>query len=281
MRPEEDSHEASSMRCMEIRGGSRAVEEALVAPGLDEWVYSRPYESSRGGGDVHYLSLCGGGIVSRLILADISGHGSAVAEVAVALRSLMKKNINVKNQGRLVRDLNRQFAAIAQLDHFATAVVATYLATDRSLTICNAGHPRPLHRRVKDGVWAFLGATTAERGNLPWGLDDDSPYHQFSVPLGVGDVVLFYTDALIEAADSGGHQLGESGLIALASGLSESDQTHVGPALLEAIDAHRGGRDADDDVTLVVWRHNASGPKHPSIPEKLDTYAKVFGLKDY
>ena len=31
--------------------------------------------------------LCGGGIVSRLILADVAGHGLAVAEVAIALRS--------------------------------------------------------------------------------------------------------------------------------------------------------------------------------------------------
>ena len=136
---------------MEIRGGSRAVEGVLEAPGLDEWVSSRPHESSPGGGDVHYLSLCGGGIVSRLILADVSGRGSAVADVAVALRALMKKNINVKNQARLVRDLNRQFAEVAHLDHLATAVVATYLATDRSLTICNAGHPSPLRRRAEDG----------------------------------------------------------------------------------------------------------------------------------
>jgi len=271
-----------SMRCMEIRGGSRAVEEAFDAPGLDEWVYSRPHESSRGGGgDVHYLSLCGGGIVSRLILADISGHGSAVAEVAVALRSLLKKNINVKNQAHLVRDLNRQFAEVARIEQFATAVVATYLATVRTLTICNAGHPRPLRRRAEAGVWDYLGQTSGEVGNLPWGLDDDSPYHQYQVAFGVGDIVLFYTDALIEAADPSGRQLGEDGLLALARTLKDPDEVHVGQALIEAVTRHRGGLDAEDDVTLVAWRHNATGPRHPSIPEKIETYAKVFGLRDY
>ncbi len=281
MRPENGRQATDSMRCMEIRGGSRAVEESFDAPGLDEWVYSRPYESSPGGGDVHYLSVCGGGIVSRLILADISGHGSAVSEVAVALRSLMKKNINVKNQGRLVRDLNRQFAEVAKVDLFATAVVATYLATDRTLTICNAGHPRPLIRRAEGGVWDYLGQTSSQAGNLPWGLDDNSPYDQFQVNLGVGDLVLFYTDALIEAANPSGRQLGPEGLLGLARNLGDPEQTHVGQALIEAVTAYRGGLDAEDDVTLVTWRHNATGPRHPSIPEKLDTYAKVFGLKDY
>ena len=281
MRANEDRHLGVSMRCMEIRGGSFAVEERLDAPGLDGWVYSHPHESAPGGGDVHYLSLCGGGIVSRLILADVSGHGAAVADIAIALRALMKKNINVKNQTRLVRDLNRQFAAIAQLDHFATAVVATYLATDQTLTICNAGHPRPLMRRAATGVWEFLGATSAEPGNLPWGLDDESPYHQFTLKLELGDIILFYTDALVEAADPAGQLLGEDGLIALTRNLDATHQVDLGLALIDAIANHRGGREADDDTTLVVWRHNGTGPRHPSLPEKIDTYAKVFGLKHF
>ena len=276
-----ENHAARSMRCMEIRGGSFAVEEALAAPGLDEWVYSQPYESAPGGGDVHYLSLCGGGIVSRLILADVSGHGAAVSGIAEALRSLMKKNINVKNQHRLVNDLNRQFAAIAQLDHFATAVVATYLATKQTLTICNAGHPRPLIRRASTGDWEFLGQPDVEPGNLPWGLTDDSPYHQFTLTLEVGDTVLFYTDALVEAADSAGHLLGEAGLIALARGVNPTDPSEVGQAMLAGLGDYRGGLRADDDVTLVIWRHNATGPRHPLLAEKVETYAKVFGLKDY
>ena len=281
MRTDHHPDHPHSMRCMEIRGGSRAVEETFDAPGLDEWVFSQPYEAAQGGGDVHYFSLCGGGIVSRLILADISGHGAAVAEVAEGLRKLMKKNINVKNQARLVRDLNRQFATVAQTEHFATAVIATYLATDRTLTICNAGHPRPLYRRAADGRWEFLGPTEGEVGNLPWGLDDETPYHQFQQTLGVGDIVLFYTDALVEAADPSGRQLGEEGLLALASGLDHQDDVHVGHSLVEAVANHRGGHEADDDVTLVAWRHNASGPRHPSLAEKVDTYAKVFGLRDF
>ena len=272
--------EIDPMRCMEIRGGSRAVEESFAAPGLDEWIYSRPYQSSKGGGDVHYFSLCGGGIVSRLILADVSGHGSSVAKVAVALRLLIKRNINVKNQTQLVHDLNRQFAEVARMEQFATAVVATYLATDQTLTICNAGHPRPLMRRAEGG-WEFLGQDTSVIGNLPWGLDEETPYHQYQLSLGVGDIVLFYTDALVEAADPLGHQLGEGGLLSLVRTLGNLDQIHLGQALIEALKAHRGGLDPEDDITVVAWRHNGSGARHPSLTEKIDTYAKVFGLKGY
>src|SRR3954470_16546310 len=94
---------AYEMRCMEIRGGNRAVEEAVSTPGLDAWVYSRPYREAEGGGDVYYLSLCGGGVITRAVVADVSGHGAEVAGFSDALRVLMRKNINTKNQTRLVR----------------------------------------------------------------------------------------------------------------------------------------------------------------------------------
>jgi hypothetical protein len=273
--------EMTPMRCMEIRGGNLAVEELLDAPGLQEWVYSRPYKSAAGGGDVHYLSLCASGTISRLILADVSGHGDEVSGFAVALRSLMEKNINVKDQTRLVERLNRQFAEIAETQRFATAVVATYLTADRSLTICNAGHPRPLWRRAESDTWQFLGLVVGEVGNLPWGLDDETPYQQFSMHLGRGDLVLFYTDALIEAADPTGRQLGEEGLLTLARGVDAEEPWLAGRALLDAVAAHRGGREADDDVTIVAWHHNGNGPRDSAAREEFDAYAKMVEFGDF
>jgi sigma-B regulation protein RsbU (phosphoserine phosphatase) len=271
------------MQCMEIRGGSQAVEETVATPGLIAWLYSRPYEGDLTGGDVHYLSLCGGGVITRLIVADVSGHGMAVAEFSASLRAMMRKNINTKSQTRLVRALNRQFAAMAQLRRFATAVVATYLATQQRLTVCNAGHPRPIWFEAKSGKWALLDRSKGdgETGNLPLGLDDATQYSQFTVRLGRGDLVLFYTDALIEAADPSGRMLGEEGLLALVGRLDPSDPGRIGPALLEGIAAHRADQPADDDATLLIFRHDGGGPRRLTLGAKLDVYAKVFGLKDY
>src|SRR5262249_36785449 len=42
--------DAPAMRCMEIRGGSRAVAEAFTTPGLDAWLCSRPFEGAEHGG---------------------------------------------------------------------------------------------------------------------------------------------------------------------------------------------------------------------------------------
>ena len=77
-----------SMKCMEVWGGHQAVDQSLQMPGLKVWVYSRPYGKAIGGGDVYYLSFCASGRITRMLLADVSGHGETVSQVAVGLRDL-------------------------------------------------------------------------------------------------------------------------------------------------------------------------------------------------
>jgi serine phosphatase RsbU (regulator of sigma subunit) len=281
-----------SLKCMEIWGGNDAAQSAVSTPGLDVWVYSRPHHGAAQGGDVHYVSLCGGGVITRMIVADVSGHGESVAELSGVLRTLLRRNINRKNQARLVAALNQQFAAHARLGRFATAVVATYLADRDRLTVSNAGHPRPLWYRPESGQWSVLKPRDGRAGNdralspagaanLPLGIDDDTRYDEVELNLGPGDLVIFYTDALSEATDAAGQMLGEAGLLAIARNLDVRNPVGLGPALLEAIARYHGGMPADDDATLLVLHHNAGPSPRLTIPQKLDVYAKVFGLRPF
>lgn len=273
-----------AMQCMEIRGGQGAVEDELATPGLEVWVWSRPFEQAEQGGDIHYVSTCGGGVITRLIVADVSGHGREVAGLAGSLRKLMARSINSKSQTALVRGLNREFAALGEMSRFATAVAGTYLANRRRLTLCNAGHPRPLLYRAASRRWSLLDHETAESrpgtdGNMPLGLDDETRYAQFSVELGVGDLVALYTDALIESADPSGALLGEEGLRDLASEAPTDSARGFGRALLDALDRRAGGRPAEDDLTLIVLRHRGEGPRRVSLAETLGVMAKLVGLR--
>ena len=229
------------------------------------------------------MSLCGGGIITRLIVADVSGHGSEVAEFSDALRTLMRRNINSKSQKRLVQALNRQFTELVQLKRFATAVVATYLATTDRLAVCNAGHPRPLWFRAETQTWSLLTPeairSETKATNLPLGIDSDTNYEQVTIHLDAGDIVVIYTDALMEAMDPSRTMLGEGGLLEIARTLDRSTPSRLGILLLEGVDRHRSGEAPDDDVTVVVLHHNGGPPRKMGLGEKLDVYAKVFGLK--
>jgi hypothetical protein len=148
------------MQCMEVWGGSQLTARAVQLGGLDAWVYSEPYGQAQRGGDVYYASSCATGRISRLLLADVAGHGNSVASIAADLRTLMRRFVNRLDQTEFVRLLNQQFAALSREGTFATAIVTTFFAPSRRLNVCNAGHPRPLlyGRRVRasqHAAWDF------------------------------------------------------------------------------------------------------------------------------
>ncbi|HEV8001897.1 MAG TPA: PP2C family protein-serine/threonine phosphatase [Planctomycetaceae bacterium] len=281
-----------ALQCMEIIGGNRAIRQTIDAPGLKIWIDSRPL--GRGGGDVHYVSTCGAGYVTRLALADISGHGESVDRLAVALRKLMRKHINTLDQTRFARSLNRELAALDQSGRFATAVLATYFAPSRHLILCNAGHGRPLWYSTQHAQWQYLDLESAgdcqtlklskaryhlERlANLPLGILDPINYQQFAVELGHGDMVVLCTDAITECSDDAGEMLGETGLLALVRQLGSNDRSQIGERLVDAIEARRNGRTAADDQTLIVLEHSSTGPPRPSLGRTVRTLAKMIGL---
>ena len=150
------SADARTMSCMEVWGGSDAADAAVTLSGLDAWVYSRPYEQADAGGDVYYVSACATGRINRLLVADVSGHGQSVRDVALQLRDLMRRYVNYLDQSKFVLSMNKQFVECSAAGCFATAIVTTFFAATRTLSVCNAGHPPPLVWRNKARQWAHL-----------------------------------------------------------------------------------------------------------------------------
>lgn len=136
-------------------------------PGLNTWVYSRPHGMSAGGGDVHYLSSCASGRITRILLADVSGHGEKVADVAVVLNELMRDHVNLIRQSRLVHAINREFTDSDFTGKFATAVIGTYFSPMRSYEFCNAGHPPPLLYRADSEAWTLLDRVAVDYQEQP------------------------------------------------------------------------------------------------------------------
>jgi hypothetical protein len=277
---------AHTMQCMEVWGGNQPVDRGVVMAGLDAWVYSKPYGGAAGGGDVHYVSSCATGRITRLLVADVSGHGDAVSGVASALRGLMHRYVNYIEQTHFVRAMNEQFTTLAAAECFATAVVTSFFAPTGELSICNAGHPPPLVHRAKTGRWTTL--TPARRGaerapqrdragrsaapptgpadddgpaNTPLGILDLAEYDQFATRLSVSDMVLCYTDSLMECYDAKGQLLGVNGLLETLNAVPPEPAANLIPALLDALRARRPGNLDGDDVTVLLFRANGLAPR--------------------
>ncbi len=247
------------MQCTEVWGGNELVERGVIMTGLDAWVYSRPFEGDEEGGDIHYLSSCSTGRITRALIADVSGHGAVVSGTAKRLRTLMRRYINYVNQSRLVEGMNKEFAGLAQAGHFATAVVMTFWGPAREIEITNAGHPLPLLYRAAAGRWESLKGERQEGdglGDIPLGIDDVTTYSRMRMRLERGDLLLFYTDALIEAHRADGKMLGTEGLIAVLQSLDAGQPETLISRLVASVQASAGGAVLDDDTTLMLLRLN-------------------------
>ena len=267
--------EPHTMTCLEVWGGNQAVDNGVVMAGLDAWLYSRPFHDHAAGGDIYYVSSCAMGQLTRVLVADVSGHGEAVSDTANRLRALMRRYVNFIDQTRFVEGLNTEFSGLTEADGFATAVAATYFVPTDQLTVCNAGHPRPLWYRSRTRTWTLLSdaidkqpfaAAADGPANMPLGIAGPTHYEQFAVKLATGDLVVLYTDSLIEAKGADGRPLGEEGLLAMARQLDVADVAGFLRALLSSIERH--GELSADDVTVLILRPNGLKLR-ASLPSKL------------
>ncbi len=264
---------------MEIWGGNHAVDTGVAMPGIDAWVYSRPWRGDKAGGDVHYVSSCASGRIVRMLVADVSGHGENAAETADRLRQLMRRYVNHLDQRKFVADLSRQFGGLSNDGRFATAAVFTYFGPTGTLTISNAGHPPPLIYRAASKQWSFLVPSdkTADSSlaNLPLGVIDAPRYDALAAEIAVDDQVLCYTDSLIESSGPDGRMLGAAGLMKIVRSIDARDPSMFISSLLTAIESQAPGNLQGDDVTALLFRANGEAMRY-SVRERLSTYRRVL-----
>lgn len=274
---------------MEVWGGNTRTRTAVSMPGNDVHVVSEPWKGHNRGGDTYFMSNCLAGIITRFMLADVAGHGDGSGDLAVSLRSLMRKHINTADQTELARALNREFGELSSAGRFATALLATYFAPTDHLIVCSAGHPAPLWYRAGTRSWSLLRpdhpaarqrseAEVIGVPNLPLGILEPMHYAQFAIGLEPGDLVVLYTDALIEARAAGGPQLGEEGLLELCGARGIAEHGEPATALLGAVCA-QAGAELDDDATVLCIRHHAGDPPRTSIGERARALSRLIGLR--
>jgi len=272
------------MQCMEVWGGNVAVESGISVHGIDAWISSQPYHGDAGGGDIHYVSMCGAGRIARFVLADVAGHGDAVSGLALQLRTLMRRHVGTVDQTRFARALNRAFGRLSRDGIFATAALATYFAPTDQLITSLAGHPRPLWYQAATQRWSLLSHELSDGSNasqdVPLGIIHPTEYHQFAVTLGRGDLVVLYTDALIETGGPPSRSIGEAGLLRLAAEVGGTDPAGFGRGLIAAVDNKFGltGATRTDDLTVLVLHHNAADPPPMSVAHKLRMMARMMRL---
>ncbi len=115
------------------------------------------------------------------------------------------------NPAALLKIVNRQAYASSSEGRYATLFYGVFEESARILRYVKAGHNPPVVIR-RDGSTHCL-----EAGGGPVGLFADSEYREGSIKLETGDLVIAFTDGLIEATNQYGEEWGVQGILNAAA----------------------------------------------------------------
>jgi phosphoserine phosphatase RsbU/P len=248
------------LACAETWADNKRTTSLVELPGLTAWVHSVPVGPGHAGGDVHYVSVCPGCIVSRIALADVSGHGQAVAVFGEKLRELMERHLRTLEQTELMRDLNQAIREELGDGHYATMAAVGWQGRRGLVVMTNAGHPPPLWYRASRDEWSWLETPRASKrerpAGVPLGLLADVTYDRLIVKPQSGDLLVLYSDGVSEATSPDGNELGRDGLLSMARAFDSNSAEALGTQLASALGAFRGDGERLDDETIIVMKAN-------------------------
>ena len=221
-------------------------------PGGDIAFATRPQNSVAGDYyDAFYptLSAAEGGKL-MLVIADVAGKSVPAALLMATLQASLR---TVAGEDaplvQLVARLNR-YASAHSLDglRFTTAILAQYDPGTRSLNYVNAGHNAPVLRRA-DATLEKL-----EVGGVPLGIDSAAVYETATIDLRPGDVLILYTDGVVEAFNHAGEEFGNERWFAAIRALPSGSAQESLRYLMSYVDEFVGATRQSDDITCLIFR---------------------------
>jgi sigma-B regulation protein RsbU (phosphoserine phosphatase) len=192
---------------------------------------------------------------AAVFICDVAGHGVRSALVAAMIRALVEELRPLARQpNRFLTKLNSDLFAI--LKHVGSPVLTTAFffvadaATGR-VRYANAGHPTPLVLRREAGrVEPLPRASRATQPAL--GLFEDSQFHAAEIALAPRDVLLLFTDGLLEIHAPERNELySQTHLIAALQRRLDAPLGDLLDGVLAEARQFAGGAGFEDDVCLV------------------------------
>ncbi len=230
---------------LEIARGVQRDLMPAAAPEIEGWSFAHSYRTANEvGGDAYdFLPLEDGRLA--LVIADASGHGMAAGLVMAVASATWRSAVEVDpSPARVAGAVHRALRRAPGRRSFLSLFFALLDPRTGALEGCIAGHPFPLVLRTS-GLVEELGS-----GALPLGLRHAAEPAPLAGELGPGDLLVLYTDGLVETLGRDGSAFGHERLRgALEPGGSAAA---VHDRILAAFTVHLGDEPLTDDLSLIV-----------------------------
>lgn len=220
-------------------------------PKLDGFDFWDHYSPARfvGGDYFDYNALTQPTGAWAIALGDVSGKGMPAALLMARFSSEVRLLLQTEpDPARVVERLNQTMCEAPIGEKFITFVLALIEPDGHELTLLNAGHMGPMIRRASGQV-EVVGE---HEGGPPLAVVPHQTYEVIRARVGPGDVVLLYTDGVIDAMDPDGNFFGLQRLTRTVS-QAPARASEIGEAVVQAVRHHAASRAPNDDITLVCF----------------------------
>jgi sigma-B regulation protein RsbU (phosphoserine phosphatase) len=195
-------------------------------------------------------------------IGDVAGKGISAALLMASIQSTMRMQLTAGVPGMsgnggaqhpvstamMVSRLNKLLYANTSPEKYATFYFAVYDETTHTLTYTNAGHLQPI--LLRKGVPELLEVTGTVVGAFPFSL-----YEERNIHLSSGDVLVAYTDGMIEPENEYGEMFGEQRLTDLLAKNVDRGSSEIIARTMEAVLQWSGdAAELSDDMTMLVAR---------------------------
>jgi sigma-B regulation protein RsbU (phosphoserine phosphatase) len=224
-----------------------------VTPAIEGYQIAHAWDPAREvGGDFYdFIPLSRGRL--GLLMADVADKGVPAALFMATTSTLLRAAAQgYASPDRVLLHANKGINANNRADMFVTAWYGVLDPASHRVAFANAGHSLALHVAAADGAMRQL-----RPAGMPLGVVDSLSLTREAITLAPGDMIVLYTDGVIDALNEVGEDFGQDRLEALLFGRRHLAAQEVMDALLAAIHAHTGQAPLFDDVTVVVLRRMA------------------------
>jgi serine phosphatase RsbU (regulator of sigma subunit) len=185
-----------------------------------------------------------------LIVGDVSGKSISAAMLMAAAQSLVNaKGSDYRSPARVMAEANRLLCKDVPHGSFVALAYALLRPENNEVCLSNGGQLDPFLVPAGNQPVRLI-ETPGSR--LPLGIVREVAYQETSVTVTPGDLLVFYTDGVVERKDAAGRLFGFERVAATLENVRGRSPEVALKILLKAADAFAEGVSAHDDVTLVV-----------------------------
>ncbi|GFO54657.1 hypothetical protein GMSM_16640 [Geomonas sp. Red276] len=241
---------ASMLKEMEI---AKQIQLSLLPPapppltGID--CAGRCVPASHIGGDYYDIFLHNGHL--DLVIADVSGHSVGAALIMVEARSVLRAQLKSLSRPRdIVSALNDLLHE--DLSRSELFITLTYLSLEigtRRLAFANAGHPPTLLYRPAADCFMELDGE-----GLILGIKKGVNFEEPSIQVERGDLLVLYTDGVVEAEREGGEQFGSERLRKVLAEHHQEPAATIIATVIETVRGFAGNGGVQDDISLLLLK---------------------------